>query len=24
VQHDEDDVDRFVANVETFATLVKG
>jgi glutamate-1-semialdehyde 2,1-aminomutase len=24
VQHDEADVDRFVANVETFATLVKG
>jgi glutamate-1-semialdehyde 2,1-aminomutase len=24
VQHGEDDVDRFVANVETFATLVKG
>jgi glutamate-1-semialdehyde 2,1-aminomutase len=24
VQHHEDDVDRFVANVETFATLVKG
>lgn len=24
VQHEEDDVDRFVANVETFATLVKG
>ena len=24
VQHDEDDVDRFVANVATFAALVKG
>ena len=24
VQHDDEDVDRFVANVETFATLVRG